>query len=120
MKIDVTRKLIVSLDGGFTIVFEFDDDEENLFVEFSESSATPDRITIDERIFLNYPKKEIRFDNAHKAIYNDGVVSFYNGDNGEPFKQINSTRLEFNELLDLISDNFEWTEKVSVVYGRWH
>lgn len=120
MKLDITRRLLVSLDNDLSITFEINDDEDVLFVEFRESSATPDRITIDEKILLDYPKKEIRFDDVHKAVYNDGVVNFYNGDNGEPFKQINSTKLEFEELLDLISDNFEWTGKVSILYGRWH
>ena len=126
MKLDVTRKISVSLDNELYITFEINDDENVLFVKFREPFEYPDRIAIhafcpsDERIQLNYPKKEIRFDNSHKAVYNDGVVSFYNKDNGEPFKQINSTESEFEELLDLISDNFEWTGKVSIIYGRWH
>lgn len=120
MKLDVTRKILVSLDDDLSITFEINDDEDVLFVEFREPSSTPDRIAIpafcssDEKILVHYPKKEIRFDDAHKAVYNDGVVSFYNGDNDEPFKQINSTETEFEELLDLLSDNFEWTGKVSV------
>ena len=118
MKLDITRKILVSFDDDLSITFEINDDENVLFVEFCESSATSDRITIDEKILLNYPKKEICFDNVHKVVYNDGVVSFYKGDNGEPFKQIKSTELEFEEFIDLISDNFEWTGKVSILYGR--